>query len=99
MFDFIGFDLVGIGRRDTDPAGQFFGVRGSWFGTNFQFTYRITFTDGTIGMVVFNGTSAGPESTRPTPLADSVPVTGKVTTIKADGTISSVNDFTASHKY
>ncbi|HEY3132796.1 MAG TPA: hypothetical protein VGL91_25315 [Acidobacteriota bacterium] len=99
MFDFIGFDLVGIGRRDTDATGQFFGVRGSWFGTNFQFTYRITFTDGTIGMVVFNGTSAGQESTHATPSDASQPVTGKVTTVGANGQVVSVNDFTAVHKY
>jgi len=99
MFDFVGFDLVGIGRRDADPTGQFFGVRGSWFGTNFQFTYRITFPDGTTGMVVFNGTSAGPESTRATPTGDSQPITGKATTIGANGQVVSVNDFTAAHKY
>ncbi|HEY3130797.1 MAG TPA: hypothetical protein VGL91_15180, partial [Acidobacteriota bacterium] len=75
------------------------GVRGSWFGTNFQFTYRITFPDGTTGMVVFNGTSAGPESTRATPTGDSQPITGKATTIGANGQVVSVNDFTAAHKY
>ncbi len=97
MLDFVGSDLVGIGRRDTDPAGSFFSLRGSWFGTNFQFSYQAP--DNSIGTVIFNGTSAGSESTRATPSSDSVPITGKVTTIGANGQVVLVNDFSAQHKY
>lgn len=98
MFDFVGFDLIGIGRRDTDPAGTFFSVSGSWAGTNFQFRYRITFADSTVGIVVFNGTSAGSESTFDANGNRKV-ISGKVTTLNADGTVRSVNNFTAFHKF
>jgi hypothetical protein len=103
-FDFLGFDLVGIGRRESigggagDPPGLFFTVSGNWTGTNFQFRYRAALPGGGTGMVVFNGTSAGQESTLNATNA-SQPITGKVTTIDANGNALSVNNFTANHKY
>ncbi|MBI3940566.1 MAG: hypothetical protein HY315_07000 [Acidobacteria bacterium] len=98
MFDFVGFDLIGTGRRDTDPSGTLFAVSGNWAGTNFQFRYRITFPDNTTGIVIFNGTSAGPESTEDAERRGKV-ITGKVTTLGADGQVRSVNNFTAFHKF
>ena len=103
-FDFLGFDLVGIGRRETigggagDPAGLFFTVSGNWTGTSFQFRYRTSLPGGAIGMVVFNGTSAGQETTLD---ASNIGrnITGKVTTLDANGNVVSVNNFTAFHKF
>ncbi|MBI2821111.1 MAG: hypothetical protein HYX74_02700 [Acidobacteria bacterium] len=98
MFDFVGFDLVGVGRRDSDPRGAFFAVSGSWIGTNFQFRYRVTFPDGTTGMAAFKGTSAGAESTVDAG-GNRRAVTGTVTTLGADGQARSINNFTAFHKF
>lgn len=93
MFDFADFDLTGLGRRDTDPPGAFYGVRGNWLGNSFQFTRRIELEGGTFGMVVFNGTSSGKEAT------DGSRITGKVTTTGADGQAVSTNNFSAYHLF
>ena len=98
LFDFVGFDLVGTGRVETPTAADLGGVSGSWAGTNFQFRYRKVFPDNSIGMVVFNGTSAGQESTVDSG-SNARNITGKVTTIRADGTVASTNNFTAFHKF
>lgn len=99
MFDFQGFDLIGIGRRDNDPPNTFVAVSGNWFGTNFQFRYRTTFSDNTVGIVVFNGTSAGQESTMDANQRGRA-ISGRVTTIGADGQLrGAVNNFTAFHKF
>jgi hypothetical protein len=98
LFDMVGFNLVGTGRIETPAAVDLPEVTGSWSGTNFQFRYRKVFADNSIGMVVFNGTSAGPESTTGTD-GKSRAVTGKVTTIGADGRVISVNNFTAYHRF
>jgi hypothetical protein len=50
------------------------------------------------GMVVFNGTSAGQESTVGAD-GKSKAITGKVTAIGADGQTVSINDFSAFHKF
>jgi hypothetical protein len=98
LFDFVGFDLVGTGRIETPTASDVGGVSGSWQGTNFQFRYRKVLPDNTVGMVVFNGTSAGQESTVDS-ASNARAITGKVTTLRADGTALSVNNFTAFHKF
>jgi hypothetical protein len=93
MFDFANFDLTGLGRRDTDPAGTFYGVRGNWLGNSFQFTRRVQLEGGGYGMVLFNGTSSGKEAT------NGSTITGKVTTIGADGQVVSINNFSAYHLF
>jgi hypothetical protein len=98
LFDLVGFNLVGTGRIEIPVAGELSEVTGSWTGTNFQFRYRKVFPDSTVGMVVFNGTSAGQESTAGSD-GRSKAVTGKVTTIGADGRVISINNFTAFHKF
>jgi hypothetical protein len=98
LFDMVGFSLTGTGRIETPVAGDVSEVTGSWTGTNFQFRYRKVFPDSTVGMVVFNGTSAGQESTVGSN-GLSKAVTGKVTTIGADGRVVSINNFTAYHKF
>ncbi len=98
MFDQTGFNLIGTGFVETPSASGPFEVTGSWQGTNFQFRYRKVFSGGTIGMVVFNGTSAGSESTVGSD-GKSKAVTGKVTTIGSDGKVVSVDNFSAYHKF
>jgi hypothetical protein len=98
MFDMIGFNLVGTGKIESPAAGDFSEVTGSWVGKNFQFRYRKSIGANNIGMVVFNGTSAGDESTTGSDLKPKA-VTGKVTTLGSDGQVISVNNFTAFHKY
>jgi hypothetical protein len=98
MFDLVGFNLVGTGKVETPSPGSFFEVTGSWLGTNFQFRYRKILPGNAVGMMVFNGTSAGPESTVGTD-GKSKGVSGKVTTIGADGQVVSVYNFTAYHKF
>ena len=98
LFDMVGFNLVGTGRIETPAAGDVSEVTGSWIGTSFQFRYRKVFPDSTVGIVVFNGTSAGQESTAGSD-GVSKAVTGKVTTIGADGRVISINNFTAFHKF
>ncbi len=98
MFDLVGFNLIGSGKIESPAAAELSEVTGSWVGTNFQFRYRKGFQDGTVGMVVFNGTSAGQESTVGAD-GKGKAVTGKVTTLSADGRILSVNNFTAYHKF
>jgi hypothetical protein len=93
MFDFADFDLTGLGRKDTGPPGRFYGVRGNWLGNSFQFTRRIGLEGGGNGMVVFNGVSSGKETT------DGSKITGKVTTIGADGQVVSINSFSAYHLF
>jgi hypothetical protein len=98
LFDLVGFNLTGTGRIETPVAGDISEVTGSWTGTNFQFRYRKVFPDNSVGMVVFNGTSAGQESTVGSN-GLSKAVTGKVTTVGADGRVVSINNFTAYHKF
>jgi hypothetical protein len=98
MFDLVGFNLVGTGKAELPIPGEFYEVTGSWVGTNFQFRYRQTQSDGRIGMVVFNGTSAGLESTVGSD-GNGHPITGKVTAINSDGQVNSVNNFSAYHKF
>ncbi len=98
MFDFVGFDLIGLRRKDSDPAGSFFGARGIWSGNNFKVSYRTQFSDNSIGVVVFSGTSAGVESTLDGS-GTNQPITGKVTTIGANGQALPVNDFSAVLKF
>jgi len=94
----VGFNLVGTGRMETPVAGDISEVTGSWTGTSFQFRYRKVFPDSAVGIVVFNGTSAGQELTTGSD-GPSKPVTGKVTTIGADGRVVTINNFTAFHKF
>ncbi len=98
MFDLVGFNLIGLGKIETPSPSDFFEVTGSWVGTSLQFRYRKTLAPGNIGEVVFNGTSAGSESTAG---SDGQPkaVTGKVTTIGADGQAVTVYNFSAYHKF
>jgi hypothetical protein len=98
MFDMIGFNLVGTGKIEFPASGDFFEVTGSWVGKNFQFRYRKTIGNNNIGVVVFNGTSAGDESTAGNDGKGKV-ISGKVTTLGSDGQVISVNNFTAFHKY
>lgn len=98
MFDLVGFNLTGTGKVETSSPSSSFEVTGSWLGTNFQFRYRKILTGNAVGMMVFNGTSAGPESTFG-PDGKSKAVSGKVTTVGADGQIVSVYNFTAYHKF
>jgi hypothetical protein len=98
LFDLVGFNLIGSGRIESPVAADLSEVTGSWTGTNFQFRYRKIFADNSVGMVVFNGTSAGLESTVGSDDRSRV-VSGKVTTIGADGRIVSINNFTAYHKF
>jgi len=93
MFDFEDFNLTGIGRRDSDAPGLYFGVRGSWLGNSFQFTFRRILQDGMPGIVVFNGVSAAAEST------GGRRVSGRVTTVAASGQALSVDSFTAYHRF
>ena len=98
IFDLVGFNLIGSGKIESPSPSELAEVTGSWIGTNFQFRYRKVFQDGTVGMVVFNGASAGRESTAGTD-GKSRAVTGKVTTLGADGLVISVNNFAAFHKF
>ncbi|MBI2821110.1 MAG: hypothetical protein HYX74_02695 [Acidobacteria bacterium] len=93
IFDFVGFDLIGTGRMETPAVQEISEVNGNWSGTSLQLHHRRTLSDGTRGMVIFNGASFGLEGT-----ANRV-VSGKVTTLGADGSIVSVNNFTAFHKF
>lgn len=97
MFDMVGFNLVGTGKVLTPAASDLSEVTGSWIGSNFQFRYRKT-TGSNVGMVVFNGSSAGSESTAGSD-GKGKNVTGKVTTIGEDGQVVSINNFTAYHKF
>jgi len=94
MFDMVGFNLIGSGKIESPSPAELSEVTGSWIGTNFQFRYRKVFQDGTVGVVVFNGTSAGRESTAGAD-GKSKAVTGKVTTLGPDGRVISLNNFTA----
>jgi hypothetical protein len=98
MFDLVGFNLIGSGKIESPTAEELAEVSGSWIGTNFQFRYRKVLSAGAVGMVIFNGTSAGQESTSGTD-GKGKAVVGKVTTIGADGQIQSVNNFSAYHKF
>lgn len=98
LFDMLGFNLIGSGKVETPTPGEFTEVTGSWVGTNFQFRYRKVISANAVGMVVFNGTSAGQESTAAADGSGRA-VVGKVTTIGADGQVVSVNNFTAYHKF
>jgi hypothetical protein len=98
MFDMIGLNLVGTGKIEFPAPGDFFEVTGSWVGKNFQFRYRKTIAANNIGMVVFNGTSAGDEATAGSDGKGKM-ISGKVTTLGADGQVISINNFTAFHKY
>jgi len=98
MFDLLGFDLIGTGKVETPAPSGLFEVTGSWLGTNFQFRYRKSLAGNTTGMMVFNGTSAGPESTVDASGKGRV-ISGKATLIGADGQVVSVNRFTAYHKF
>jgi hypothetical protein len=98
LFDMVGFNLIGAGKIDYPASTDLSEVTGSWNGTNFQFRYRKVFADSSVGKVVFNGTSAGPESTSGSDGKGRV-VAGKVTTIGADGRVVSVYNFTAFHKF
>jgi hypothetical protein len=98
MFDMVGFNLIGSGKIESPSPAELSEVTGSWIGTNFQFRYRKVFQDGTVGVVVFNGTSAGRESTAGAD-GKSKAVTGKVTTLGPDGRVISLNNFTAFHKF
>jgi hypothetical protein len=98
MFDLLGFNLVGQGKVESPGAADIPEVSGSWVGTNFQFRYAKSLTSGGTGMVVFNGTSAGSESTVDSAGRNKV-IAGKVTVVGADGQVVSVNDFTAFHRY
>ncbi|MBZ5497016.1 MAG: hypothetical protein LAP85_11490 [Acidobacteriia bacterium] len=98
LFDLAGFNLVGTGKVESPVAADLPEVSGSWVGTNFQFRYRRTFTDGSVGMVVFNGSSAGNESTTGSD-GKSKALIGKVTIIAADGTVVATYNFTAFHKF
>jgi hypothetical protein len=98
LFDLVGFNLIGSGKIETPTPGEFTEVTGSWVGTNFQFRYRKVISANAVGMVVFNGTSAGQESTAAADGSGRA-VVGKVTTIGADGQVLSVNNFTAYHKF
>jgi len=98
MFDLIGFNLIGVGQVDTPAPSGPFEVTGSWLGTNFQFRYRRALAGNSTGMMVFNGTSAGPESTVDAEGKGRM-VSGRATLIGADGQTVSVNRFTAYHKF
>jgi hypothetical protein len=98
VFDLAGFNLIGTGKVDSPVPGEAAEVTGSWLGTSFQFRYRKILSNGSIGMVSFNGTSAGPESTVG-PDGKSKAITGKVTTIGADGQAVSTGSFSAYHKF
>jgi hypothetical protein len=98
MFDMVGFNLIGRGKTESPVAADLSEVTGSWVETNFQFRYRKVFPDSTVGMVVFNGTSAGQESTAGSDGKSKV-ISGKVNTIGADGRVLSINNFTAYHKF
>jgi hypothetical protein len=98
LFDMVGFNLVGTGKIETPSAMDLPEVTGSWNGTNFQFRYRKVFADNSVGMVVFNGTSAGQESLTGSDGKRKI-VSGKVTTIGADGRAVSVYNFTAFHRF
>jgi hypothetical protein len=98
LFEMTGFNLIGTGRVETPAPVDLPEVTGSWNGNNFQFRYRKVFGDGSIGMVVFNGTSSGRESTTGSD-GTSRAVTGKATTIGADGRVVSVYNFTAYHRF
>jgi len=98
LFDMVAFNLIGTGKIETPAAVDLSEVTGSWSGTNFQFRYRRLLGGIPAGMVVFNGTSAGQESTVGADLKSKA-ITGKVTTIGADGQIISINDFSAFHKF
>ncbi len=98
QFDFSGFNLAGTGTIETPARAELPEVTGSWMGTNFQFRYRKTLPGNNVGIVVFNGSSAGAESTMDAN-GRSRAVTGKVTTIGADGQVVSVNNFSAFHKF
>lgn len=98
QFDFASFNLIGAGTIESPVRAEIPEATGSWMGTNFQFRYRKTLPGNTVGMVVFNGTSAGPESTVDAN-GKSKAVTGRVTTIGADGQVVSVNNFSAFHRF
>jgi hypothetical protein len=98
LFDLSGFTLIGTGKIESPVAAELPEVTGSWMGTNFQFRYRKAFADGTVGMVVFNGTSAGQESLSGSDGRSKL-ISGKVTTIGADGRVISINTFAAYHKF
>ncbi len=91
VFDSDGLSLIGKGKADGGTT--MYDVTGNWTGHSFQCAFRRTFTDQTVGMVVFNGTSQGQET------SDDVPITGTATTIGADGQVVSVNNFSASVKF
>jgi hypothetical protein len=93
MLDSEGFNLVGQGRTDTDPAEQLQSVVGNWFGTSFQLSHRRTLPGNQTGMVIFNGTSAGEER------SNGEPITGKMTVLDSNGGVVSVYDFTALPKF
>lgn len=93
MFDFEDFNLTGIGRDDQDPVESFYSARGHWIDRTFQFSYLTTFQDGSRGVVIFNGISQGAESTL------EKKITGKVTTLAADGSVVSVHNFSAFHRF
>jgi hypothetical protein len=98
MFDLLGFNLVGQGKVESPAAADIPEVSGSWVGTSFQFRYAKTLANGSTGIVVYNGTSAGSESTADSSGKNKV-LAGKVTVVGADGQVASVNDFTAFHRY
>jgi hypothetical protein len=98
MFDLVGFNLIGRGKIESPAAADLEEVTGSWVGANFQFRYRKVFPDSTVGMVVFNGTSAGQESLTGSD-GKSKAISGKVTTINASGQVVATYNFTAYHKF
>jgi hypothetical protein len=93
MLDSEGFNLVGHGRADADPAGELQSVLGNWFGTSFQLSYRRALPGNQVGMVIFNGTSVGEER------SEGEPVTGKMTILDSNGTVVSVHNFSAVPKF
>jgi len=93
MLDSEGHNLIGLGRRTGDSQSEEFGLIGSWVSTSFQCVQRTTSLNGSSGVLVFNGTSAGIEKT------EGAPIVGKVTEIGSDGNVVSVNGFVAFAKY
>ncbi|MGI8786042.1 MAG: hypothetical protein ACR2L2_20605 [Acidobacteriota bacterium] len=83
IFDQLGSNLVGLGRRNSDPVGSFFVVSGSFEAAGLQISHRVQFPNSSFGVVVFQSTTES-----------NAGLTGKVTTIGADGQVVSVNNFT-----
>lgn len=88
-----GHNIVGWGSQAGDSEGEDYLVLGSWQGTSFQCAFRRTLEDGSVGIVVFNGTSQGLEQ------SNGEPITGKATLLGADGLQRAVYDFTAFSQY